>query len=124
MKPILSMIIFLSTVIGPSAALFAAEEVKTSDAVRTTAEEVGKKSAEAWLKLIDANNSGESWESAAAIFRIQVPKDKWEQSLSSVRDLFGNMIARKLINAQFTKTLPGAPDGNYLVVQYQTAFEK
>jgi len=31
--------------------------------------------------------------------------------------------SRKLTNAKYSKSLPGAPDGEYVVVQYQTSFE-
>jgi hypothetical protein len=30
---------------------------------------------------------------------------------------------RALKNANYTKTLPGAPDGEYVVLQYETSFE-
>jgi hypothetical protein len=33
------------------------------------------------------------------------------------------MVARELKSKQYTKTLPGAPDGEYVVIQYKTTFE-
>jgi hypothetical protein len=33
-------------------------------------------------------------------------------------------VARKLKSKQYTKTLPGLPDGEYVVIQYETMFEK
>ena len=33
------------------------------------------------------------------------------------------MQSRKLRSATFTKTLPGALDGQYVVIQYATSFE-
>ena len=33
------------------------------------------------------------------------------------------MISRKLKGAQYETSLPGAPDGEYVVIQYDTSFE-
>jgi hypothetical protein len=39
-----------------------------------------------------------------------------------VREPLGKVISRKLQSAQFTKSLPGAPDGQYVVIRYDTSF--
>jgi hypothetical protein len=33
------------------------------------------------------------------------------------------MVSRKFKSSQYTKTLPGVPDGEYVVIQYDTSFE-
>ena len=33
------------------------------------------------------------------------------------------MLSRKILSAKYTKTLPGAPDGEYVVIQYESSFE-
>ena len=33
------------------------------------------------------------------------------------------MISRELISISFAEELPGAPDGEYVVLQYKTSFE-
>lgn len=35
----------------------------------------------------------------------------------------GKVQSRKLKSATYTKTLPGAPDGQYVVLQYESSFE-
>ena len=35
----------------------------------------------------------------------------------------GALKSRTLKSATFARTLPGAPDGEYVVIQYETAFE-
>jgi len=39
------------------------------------------------------------------------------------REPLGKMISRRPKSATYTRTLPGAPDGEYVVVQYETSFE-
>jgi len=47
----------------------------------------------------------------------------WEKALKSVRSQLGAVKSRALKSATFTKTLPGAPDGEYVVIQFDTQFE-
>jgi Protein of unknown function (DUF4019) len=78
----------------------------------------------AWVSLVDGGDYAESWNQAAGFFKDAVTKEQWQQSLKVVRVPLGKMVARKLKSKQFTKTLPGAPDGEYVVIQYETTFEK
>ena len=48
----------------------------------------------------------------------------WKQQIQSARAIFGKLKSRKLKSATPTTALPGAPDGNYVTIQYDTAFEK
>jgi len=52
-----------------------------------------------------------------------VSKGQWKSSLEAVRTPLGNVLTRKLKSKQYTKTLPGAPDGEYVVIQYETSFK-
>jgi len=43
--------------------------------------------------------------------------------MHSAREPLGKVLWRKVKSATYTKTLPGAPDGEYVVIQYDTSFE-
>jgi hypothetical protein len=43
--------------------------------------------------------------------------------IAATRNPLGKTLSRKLKSASHTKTLPGAPDGEYVVIQYDTRFE-
>ena len=79
--------------------------------------------AEAWLASVDAGNYGASWEAAAPLFREAMAKIKWETTIESVRAPLGTPINRKLRQAFYTRVLPNAPEGEYVVIQYDTRFE-
>ncbi|MBN1942453.1 MAG: DUF4019 domain-containing protein [Phycisphaerae bacterium] len=81
------------------------------------------KATEQWLKLIDADKYGQSWTAAATAFRKAVAKDQWPRQVQAARKPLGNVQSRKVISSTYTTTLPGAPDGQYVVIQFQTAFE-
>jgi len=76
-----------------------------------------------WLKLVDNDQYAKSWDTAAEFFRNAVSKEQWNQSLNAVRKPLGKLIKRNVKSKQYTTSLPGAPDGEYVVIQYETSFE-
>lgn len=89
-------------------------------------EEKGDRAVEAaktWLALIDKGKYGESWETAAVYFKNATTKEKWEQMLAAVRKPLGKLVSRELKSKTYKKSLPGAPDGEYVVIQFNTVFE-
>lgn len=80
--------------------------------------------AEAWLKLIDRGQYGASWDEASTMFRKAVPRATWEKQAAAAREPLGKVLDRKLASKQLTHELPGAPDGTYVVLVYETRFER
>ena len=78
----------------------------------------------AWLALADQGNYGKTWDEAAGFFKGAIAKARWEAALTGARSPLGAMKSRSLKSATYTRTLPGAPDGEYVVIQFDTQFEK
>lgn len=82
----------------------------------------------AWLGVMDAGKYAEGWDAASAFFKGAVPKAKWEELSKSARGpsgLLGTLKGRKLKSAAFTRTPPGgAPPGEYVIVQFDSQFER
>jgi hypothetical protein len=93
----------------------------------TQANEVAEKAAiaasGAWLSLVDEGNYAESWNQAAGLFKNAVTKEQWQSTVKAVRTPLGKVVVRKLKSKKYTETMPGAPDGEYVVIQYETTFE-
>ena len=87
------------------------------------AEAAAVSAAESWLALVDGGSYAESWDEAAQFFRGAVPKEQWVKTMQSVRKPFGNNLARKLKGKRHRTSLPGAPDGEYVVIQFKASFE-
>jgi hypothetical protein len=87
-------------------------------------EEAAKTSAESWLALVDQQKYAESWDQAAKLFKGAVTKEQWERAAAGARGPLGKLISRKIKSSQYTEKLPGAPDGRYVVIQYDAVFEK
>ena len=86
-------------------------------------EQLAQQSSDAWLAVVDSGKYAQSWDEAAPFFKAAVTKDQWLSALGTVRTPQGKVLSRKLKSATYTKTLPGAPDGEYVVILYDTNFE-
>jgi len=84
---------------------------------------VAQQSAESWLALTDAGKYADSWAQAAEAFKGAVTTDQWVGALNTVRTPLGKLISRKLKSATYTKNLPNAPVGEYVVLQFESTFE-
>jgi hypothetical protein len=88
-------------------------------------DEVAKaqRAATAWLALTDGGKYADSWDSSASLFKAAITKADWEKALKSARSPLGALKSRKLKSATFARSLPGAPDGEYVVIQFDAQFE-
>lgn len=78
--------------------------------------------AEAWLALVDEGRYGDSWDSACELFRGAVSKQQWEAQVRGARGPLGANESRAVSSAEYATELPGAPDGEYVVIQYNASF--
>jgi hypothetical protein len=81
-----------------------------------------EQSAQNWLALVDQGNYGQSWEEAASFFQSKVSKADWQNALQQVRLPLGAAGNRSLMGSMYQTDLPGAPKGEYVVIQYKTEF--
>ncbi|MGB7912180.1 MAG: DUF4019 domain-containing protein [Desulfobaccales bacterium] len=75
-----------------------------------------------WLAIIDNGEYAKSWADAAPYFKKAITETEWVQSMQEVRKPLGKIISRKLKSQTPKTTLPNTPEGNYVVIQYETSF--
>ncbi len=80
-------------------------------------------SARQWLQLIDNGEYGKSWDEAAEIFRNVVPKEQWLGSMNAFRTPLGKLISRSLKSKKYETSMPGVPDGKYVIIQFESSFQ-
>jgi hypothetical protein len=88
-----------------------------------TKEAAAVKAANAWLTIVDQGKYAKSWDEAGTFFKGAVARREWEKQVGAVRTPLGAVKKRQQAGAKYTKQLPGAPDGEYVVIRYQTSFE-
>jgi hypothetical protein len=79
-------------------------------------------SAENWLKIVDQGEYAKSWQESSAYFRTMVKEDQWAQAAQSARKPLGKLVSRKVKSATYMTSLTGAPDGEYVVIEFQPSF--
>ncbi len=91
--------------------------------IQTGGEMAARAAIEVWLALVDDGQFDKSWDNAAAAVQKAVPKEQWIKVLSDNRPKLGKLTLRALKATRASTQLPGAPVGQYVVVQYDTTFE-
>jgi len=106
------------------ALLLSARAALADDGELESAQELAQELALSWLTLTDNGQFDSSWNGASTFFQAAISESAWVSSLSAARSSFGGLKSRKIIASTFSKTLPRAPNGTYIVFQFDTAFEK
>ena len=115
MKKQLTAFVLFAAILGA----LATAPLRADEAARKAARGV----AEAWLNLVDAQKYGESWDEASAFFKSKISKNKWTEMVGSARKPFGALKSRQFLGAKYATELQGAPDGEYVVIQYKASYE-
>jgi len=112
--------IFASALAGlAAAALFAAAPIAQAQDARSVE---AQRQARDWLALTDRADGPGSWAAAGRKFRDAITADRWTASLAVVRSPLGALVQRAVVSTRFEKSLAGAPDGDYAIVLFRTAF--
>ena len=75
-----------------------------------------------WLALIDADKAGQAWDGAGAQLKASVSRAKWIDGIRGIRKPYGRLVSREMEKVARTHTIPGAPEGDYAIVQFDSVF--
>jgi hypothetical protein len=88
------------------------------------AEKAALAAADAWLKLADEGKYEDCWSQASELMKAAAPEADFAKQVGTTRDLLGELVSRKVKSTDYATSLPGAPDGEYVVIQYDASFAK
>ena len=94
----------------------------TGMAEQSEKEKAAVTAAEKWLGLIDEGKYGESWKEAAEYFKNAVKLEQWVENMQAIRKPLGKLVSRKVKSTSYQTAMPGAPDGEYVIIQFETSF--
>lgn len=92
------------------------------DADTADMEAEAKSAASDWIAQVDTAAYALSYETAAPVVRNGLTEKEWITAVKSARDQTGGLEARTFSSADYTNSLPNAPEGEYVVIQYQSMF--
>ena len=89
----------------------------------SSVEQAAIAAAEKWLDFVDNERYEASWDEAATLLKSAVKKSDWDAKIRAARSPLGTVVSRELTSFQYHTDLPGAPDGEYVVIEFKTRFE-
>lgn len=84
----------------------------------------GSAAADSWMQLIDSGKYRESWSAASELLRKSSDGKKWIEKVTGERKPLGKLISRYAATREYMTSLPGFPDGEYVVIKFRSSFEK
>ena len=81
-----------------------------------------KRDAERLLTLMDQAKYRDCWRQSSQHYKTQLNAEEWESQMKPVRNNFGALQKRVYKTSKTSKTLAGAPEGEYMVLEYTTSF--
>ncbi|MBV7260049.1 helix-turn-helix domain-containing protein [Erythrobacter crassostreae] len=93
-----------------------------SDMTEEQASPAALKRATTFIAAVDALNWEGSWNVAGEFFQTSTSAEEWAELVEPVRKPLGAVSERRLVSVQQVETLPGAPEGDYEILIYQTKF--
>ena len=101
--------------------VFLASAATADDSASRT---LGEQAVQSWLQLVDSGDYSASWREAASPFKNQVAEANWVSAVIAAREPFGSLVSRKIQESNYETTLPGVPDGQYVVMKFEAVYEK
>ena len=89
----------------------------------TAVDDSAREQAAAWLALADTGDARGTWDAAGRTFQSSITLDAWGGKLQAARAPLGPLTSRVEAVAQQLDGLPGAPPGEYVVMQYHSVYD-
>ena len=89
----------------------------------TAEEQAAERQALGFLGYLDHGLFADSYAYTGMLIRAQLDRDAFAKQIEEkVRAGVGALLSRELIDASYTTTVPGAPEGQYVVLDYGASF--
>ena len=89
-----------------------------------TARPSARMAAEQWVKLVDEGHADESSRQAAAAFKSVRPIGAWSFTVERLRHVLGPLTSRTFKSSTSTDELPTGQRGKFVVVRFDSVFER
>jgi hypothetical protein len=75
-----------------------------------------------FLGYLDQGRYADSYAYTGMLIRTQLDRDAFSTQIQKTRVNTGALESRELIDAAYTTTTPGAPEGQYVILHYHVSF--
>ena len=85
-------------------------------------EQAAQRQALGFLGYLDHGRFADSYAYTGMLIRSQLDRDAFASQVEKARAGTGTVQSRELIDAGYSTTVPGAPEGQYVVLHYHSSF--
>jgi hypothetical protein len=89
---------------------------------RPLGEERHNTQARDYLALLDDGQYESTWDAMSPFFKLLHDQYLWQGKQQAIRDAYGPLKSRLIRLSSQRQTYKNSPDGNYVVVQFDTVF--
>lgn len=93
-------------------------------AQRKAAEALAARVSGSWLTNVNKEDYASAWRSASDYFRGTITLQRWLEEMQGYRKPLGQCLDRSKPSFRHEKELDSVPDGKYIIVEYESRFEK
>ena len=109
------------------ATVFAMQEpgqpgAQQADDPHAAEEQAAERQALGFLGYLDQGRYADSYAYTGMLIRAQLDRDKYSSQIEKTREGTGALQSRELMDAAYATTVPGAPEGQYVVLHYHARF--
>jgi hypothetical protein len=88
----------------------------------TAEEQAAERQALGFLGYLDQGRYADSYAYTGMLIRTQLDRDAYSTQIAKTRAGVGTLQSRQLVDAGYTTTVSGAPEGQYVILHYQASF--
>ena len=85
-------------------------------------EQAAERQALGFLGYLDQGRYADSYAYTGMLIRTQLDRDAYSTQIAKTRAGVGTLQSRELVDAGYTTTVSGAPEGQYVILHYQASF--
>jgi hypothetical protein len=75
-----------------------------------------------FVGYLDQGRFADSYAYTGMLIRAQLDRDAFSAQIQKTREGTGVLQSRELIDSAYTTTVPGAPEGQYVILHYHASF--
>lgn len=79
--------------------------------------------ARVFLQQLDQGQQDNAWQAMSSLFQVFNDPTKWKTRQQVIRTSYGSLLSRRLISISYRPVFRYSPDGDYVVIQFQSIYQ-
>jgi hypothetical protein len=116
------LLVMLAALSLPHTPLLAQQDAGSGVDPHATEERAAQRQALGFLGYLDKGRFADSYAYTGMLIRAQVDRPSFSAQVEKARAGTGALLTRELLDSTYATSVPGAPEGQYVVLHYHSSF--